>query len=117
MSNATYSLPHIEAHPSDFLGPAVMSVFLQALQTGYIIALAIRFCETAHREPHWTRALVAFVCATALYAQTDRFNLKQNRLICSKLPDSRFFLVTMEAVCHRIRGLGAFRNSPSYKSA
>jgi hypothetical protein len=67
MSNfTTYSISYIEAHPGDFLGPAVVSVFLQALQTGYIVSQAIRFCETAHREPHWIRALVAFVCAAAL---------------------------------------------------
>ncbi|KAI0029776.1 hypothetical protein K488DRAFT_88403 [Vararia minispora EC-137] len=78
MSNSsdtpTYSLPHIEANPGDFLGPAVVAVFLQALQTGYIIAQVFRFCEHVDREPRWICALVAFVCGTAFFQTAAVFS-------------------------------------------
>ncbi|KAI0321309.1 hypothetical protein OF83DRAFT_344596 [Amylostereum chailletii] len=55
------------ARPADILGPNVIAMFFEALETGFIIAQSIRFWERSVREPPWLLGTVAFVTVVALF--------------------------------------------------
>lgn len=60
------SLAGLEAHPERYLGPMLVSLSLEALQTGIIINQSLTFWERAERERNVVRLLVSLVTIVAL---------------------------------------------------
>ncbi|KAI0373117.1 hypothetical protein BV20DRAFT_1050036 [Pilatotrama ljubarskyi] len=67
------SLAGLEAHPARYLGPMLVSLTLEALQTGIVINQSLTFWERAERELAVVRALVSFVTIVAFFQSTLRF--------------------------------------------
>lgn len=60
------SLAGLKAHPGSYLGPALVSLALECIQTGILINQSLTFWERAERELGVVRAIVSFVTITAL---------------------------------------------------
>lgn len=60
------SLSDLEAHPAYFLGPNVMSTFIQAIETGIVINQSFTFWSRAEHESRMLRFIVIFVTGVAL---------------------------------------------------
>lgn len=60
------TLSDLEAHPDYFLGPNVMSMFIQAIETGIVINQSFTFWSRAENESRWLRMIVVFVTIVAL---------------------------------------------------
>lgn len=61
-----FSVPNIQAHAADFLGPGVVSTFIQALETGFLVSQSLRFWSRADSEPPLIKFIVVFVTLVAL---------------------------------------------------
>ena len=60
------SLAEVEAHPGRYIGPALVTMALQMLETGVLINQSFTFWMRAERELRVVLALVTFVTAIAL---------------------------------------------------
>ncbi len=60
------SLEGVKAHPESYLGPALVNLVLESMQTGILINQSLTFWERAERELGVVRAVVSFVTITAL---------------------------------------------------
>ncbi|TFK47685.1 hypothetical protein OE88DRAFT_1738226 [Heliocybe sulcata] len=69
---SAFSIPNIQAHPESFIGPGLAAVFVQALQTGFLINQALRFWSRSY-EPLVLKVIVAFVSAVAAFQTTVAF--------------------------------------------
>ncbi|EIW61031.1 uncharacterized protein TRAVEDRAFT_119903 [Trametes versicolor FP-101664 SS1] len=67
------SLAGLEAHPGRYLGPMLVSLSLEALQTGIIINQSLTFWERAERERNVVRLLVSLVTIVAFFQTSLRF--------------------------------------------
>ncbi|TFK80070.1 hypothetical protein K466DRAFT_605644 [Polyporus arcularius HHB13444] len=63
------SLEGVKAHPESYLGPALVNLVLESMQTGILINQSLTFWERAERELGVVRAVVSFVTITA-FVQT-----------------------------------------------
>ncbi|KAI0695564.1 hypothetical protein C8T65DRAFT_664982 [Cerioporus squamosus] len=63
------SLDGLKAHPESYIGPALVNLALEWMQTGILINQSLTFWERAERELLVVRAIVSFVTITA-YVQT-----------------------------------------------
>lgn len=60
-------MTNFESHPASYLGPGIASLFIEAIETGFLINQLIRFLErVVERERLIVRLLVAFVTSVAL---------------------------------------------------
>lgn len=66
MTDNTFTLANIEAHPELFIGPNAASLFVQATETGLIVSQALHFIGHSKHESGWIKLIVAFVTAVAL---------------------------------------------------
>ncbi|KAM5542063.1 hypothetical protein V8D89_004373 [Ganoderma adspersum] len=64
------SLEGLEAHPGLYIGPALVSLTLESIQTGIVINQSLTFWERAERELGVVRAVVSFVTSIA-FIQTS----------------------------------------------
>lgn len=64
--SSPFSLATVEAHPDRFIGPAVMGMFLGALETGFIVSQLFRFLMRAGKERWSIKALVALTVSLAM---------------------------------------------------
>lgn len=60
------SLDGLKAHPESYIGPALVNLALEWMQTGILINQSLTFWERAERELLVVRAIVSFVTITAL---------------------------------------------------
>ena len=60
------SLAELEAHPGRYIGPPLVMMTLQALETGVLINQSFTFWIRAERELKVVLVLVTFVTAIAL---------------------------------------------------
>ena len=60
------SLQGLQADPASYIGPALVSLTLEATQTGLLINQSLTFWEHGERERGVVRALVSFVTIVAL---------------------------------------------------
>ncbi|KAI0648505.1 hypothetical protein C8Q79DRAFT_1008821 [Trametes meyenii] len=67
------SLAGLEAHPAKYIGPMLVSLTLEALQTGIVINQSLTFWERAERERNVVRGLVSFVTIVAFLQTSLRF--------------------------------------------
>ncbi|KAI1785646.1 hypothetical protein LXA43DRAFT_953550 [Ganoderma leucocontextum] len=59
------SLEGVEAHPGLYIGPALVSLTLESIETGILINQSLTFWERAERELAVVRAVVSFVTSIA----------------------------------------------------
>ncbi|KZT22034.1 hypothetical protein NEOLEDRAFT_710179 [Neolentinus lepideus HHB14362 ss-1] len=69
---SAFSIPNIQAHPASFIGPGLAAMFVQALQTGFLINQVLRFWSRTH-EPTVLKVIVAFVSVVALFQTAVSF--------------------------------------------
>lgn len=60
------SLAWLKTHPGSYIGPALVSLTLESVQTGILINQSLTFWERAERELGVVRALVSCVTTIAL---------------------------------------------------
>ena len=60
------SLEGLESHPGLYIGPALVSLTLESIQTGILINQSLTFWERAERELAVVRGIVSFVTTIAL---------------------------------------------------
>ena len=63
MPDSDYSRPEDRA---GVFGPALINVFLQTLETGFIISQVITFSDKARRFSAWVSGIVIFVTLASL---------------------------------------------------
>lgn len=56
----------LEAHRIDWLAPIAISTFVQALETGIIIAQSVQFWSRAERETGVVKCIIGWVSLVAL---------------------------------------------------
>ncbi|KAI0738078.1 hypothetical protein C8Q80DRAFT_294930 [Daedaleopsis nitida] len=61
------SLQGLETHPANYIGPALVSLTLEAVQTGILINQSLTFWERAERELGIVRVLVSWVTTVAFF--------------------------------------------------
>ena len=66
MSDNSPFLSVVQEHPDRFIGPGVMSMFIQALQTGFLIFQVICFYSHIENESWKIRMLVGVTVSLAL---------------------------------------------------
>ncbi|EPQ52867.1 hypothetical protein GLOTRDRAFT_140459 [Gloeophyllum trabeum ATCC 11539] len=69
---SAFSIPNIQAHPESFIGPGLAGMFVQALQTGFLINQALRFWSRTY-EPLILKVIVSFVSAVAAFQTAVSF--------------------------------------------
>ncbi|EPQ54237.1 hypothetical protein GLOTRDRAFT_139573 [Gloeophyllum trabeum ATCC 11539] len=72
-SAGPFTLPNIKAHPQDYIGPGLVSSFVQAILTGIIYSQSVQFWTQSHRETPIVNCLVGFVSSVAVYQTVAAF--------------------------------------------
>ncbi|TFK50132.1 hypothetical protein OE88DRAFT_1661703 [Heliocybe sulcata] len=72
-SSGPFTLQHVKANPASYIGPGLVSTFLQAVLTGVLYGQSVKFWSTSHGEKPIVKYLVAFVSLVALYQTAAAF--------------------------------------------
>ena len=67
MGLSSFFPENVEQNPSRFLGPQVLSVFVEGIELGIIVNLAVRFWSRSDREPVVMRMIVVLVLFLTLW--------------------------------------------------
>ncbi|KAI0074682.1 hypothetical protein K474DRAFT_1510690 [Panus rudis PR-1116 ss-1] len=76
------TVTYLMHHPQDFIGPNVMNVLVQAVETGIILNQAFTFLSRAERENWVIRVMALFVTSVAMFQSSLAFyNLWRGHVI------------------------------------
>lgn len=89
-------------------GPALVNVLLQTLETGFIIAQLITFCDKVGRFPRWISGIVLFTTLASLCVACHGLTFNVNRgqsltMVSSLQPSDRHDFPFGLGACYSLR--------------